>query len=86
MKLELNNIRRRWSAVRALAVRLHRDDRGAEALEKLLIVAVVVLPLLGLLIWFRDEIGDWVGDEYQEVVTPGQEDVNPPAGRTGSGP
>ena len=41
-------------------MRLHRDDRGAEGLEKLLIIAAVVLPLLGLLIWFRNEITDWV--------------------------
>jgi len=40
--------------------RLHRDERGAEGLEKLLIVAAIVLPLLGLLIWFRDELKDWV--------------------------
>jgi Flp pilus assembly pilin Flp len=40
--------------------KLHRDERGAEGLEKLLIVAAIVLPLLGLLIWFRDELKDWV--------------------------
>ena len=40
--------------------RLHRDERGAEGLEKLLIIAAIVLPLLGLLIWFRDELKDWV--------------------------
>ncbi len=40
--------------------KLHRDERGAEGLEKLLIVAAIVLPLLGLLIWFRDELRSWV--------------------------
>jgi Flp pilus assembly pilin Flp len=40
--------------------KLHRDERGAEGLEKLLIVAAIVLPLLGLLIIFRNEIRDWV--------------------------
>jgi Flp pilus assembly pilin Flp len=40
--------------------RLHQDERGAEGLEKLLIVAAIVLPLLGLLIIFRNEIKDWV--------------------------
>ena len=40
--------------------KLHRDERGAEGLEKLLIVAAIVLPLLGLLIIFRNEIKDWV--------------------------
>jgi Flp pilus assembly pilin Flp len=39
---------------------LHRDERGAEGLEKLLIIAAIVLPLLGLLIIFRNEIREWV--------------------------
>ena len=40
--------------------RFHRDERGAEGLEKLLIIAAIVLPLLGVLIFFRDEIGTWI--------------------------
>jgi Flp pilus assembly pilin Flp len=47
--------------------RLHRDERGAEGLEKLLIVAAIVLPLLGLLIIFRNEIKDWVVDLWKEA-------------------
>jgi Flp pilus assembly pilin Flp len=39
---------------------LERDETGAQGLEILLIVAAVVLPLLGLLIIFRNEIRDWV--------------------------
>ena len=42
------------------AGRLHRDERGAEGLEKLLIIAAIVLPLLGLLLYFKDEITEWV--------------------------
>ncbi|MEM8781724.1 MAG: hypothetical protein AAGE65_02615 [Planctomycetota bacterium] len=68
-------IRQAWSAVREAAVRLHRDDRGAEALEKLLIVAVVVLPLLGLLIVFRERINDWVNGNWDNVL---QTDENNP--------
>jgi Flp pilus assembly pilin Flp len=45
--------------------RLHRDERGAEGLEKLLIVAAIVLPLLGLLIIFRNEIKTWVVDMWK---------------------
>ena len=47
--------------------RLHRDERGAEGLEKLLIIAAVVLPLLGLLIIFRNEIRDWVDEIWQQA-------------------
>jgi Flp pilus assembly pilin Flp len=61
-----------------LLLRLHRDDRGAEALEKLLIVAVVVLPLLGALIFFRDEINSWVGGEWDDVVRDGGDDLPTP--------
>jgi Flp pilus assembly pilin Flp len=49
--------------------RLHRDERGAEGLEKLLIVAAIVLPLLGLLIWGRNAITEWVKKTWDEIVT-----------------
>lgn len=39
---------------------LWSDEQGAEGLEKLLIIAAIVLPLLGLLIFFRGEIMEWV--------------------------
>jgi len=44
--------------------RLHKDERGAEGLEKLLIVAAIVLPLLGVLIFFRGEIMTWVKEVW----------------------
>lgn len=48
-------------------VKLHRDERGAEGLEKLLIVAAIVLPLLGLLIVFKKRITDWVEGAWDDV-------------------
>ena len=39
---------------------LERDETGAQGLEVLLIIAAIVLPLLGLLIIFRNEIREWV--------------------------
>lgn len=47
--------------------RLHADERGAEGLEKLLIIAAIVLPLLGLLIVFRQNIGQWVTDMWTQI-------------------
>ncbi|MEM8739820.1 MAG: hypothetical protein AAGG38_15265, partial [Planctomycetota bacterium] len=54
--------------VRALATRLHHDERGAEGLEKLLIIAAVVLPLLGLLLFFRRDLEEFVNSRWEEVV------------------
>jgi Flp pilus assembly pilin Flp len=58
--------------------RLHRDESGAEGLEKLLIIAAIVLPLLGLLIFFRNEIKDWVRDLWDTQRTEAENwDVGP---------
>ena len=58
---------KRWQQLKSLALRIHRDERGAEGLEKLLIVAAIVLPLLGLLILFRNGINDWVVELWERV-------------------
>ena len=51
----------------AVLKRLHEGDRGAEGLEKLLIIAVIVLPLLGVLIAFRKTINQWVVTLWQDI-------------------
>jgi len=60
-----------------LMKRLHRDDRGAEGLEKLLIIAAIVLPLLGALIWFRNDIGNWAKSLWDSVKGDAQQPVLP---------
>lgn len=50
----------------------HRDDRGMEGLEKLLIIAAITLPLLGLLIIFRNELWNWVQGLWSTTLTDGQ--------------
>ena len=47
--------------------RLHASERGAEGLEKLLIIAAIVLPLLAVLIFARDWIKEWVGTDAQDI-------------------
>jgi len=49
------------------ARRFHRDELGSQGLEKLLIVAAIVLPLLGLLIIFRNEIKNWVVEIWKQA-------------------
>ena len=57
----------RMNRLRTLVRRFNADQRGAEGLEILLIVAAIVLPLLGLLIYFRQEIGRWVSDMWTTI-------------------
>lgn len=52
--------------------KLHADERGAEGLEKLLIIGAIVLPLLGLLIIFRGDLTEWV----KEIWTSTQDDAD----------
>lgn len=47
--------------------KLYRCEKGAEGLEKLLIIGAIVIPLLGLLVFFRSAIGEWVGDMWDDV-------------------
>ena len=56
-------IRKVWESLK----RLERDETGAQGLELLLIVAAIVLPLLGLLIIFRNEIREWVVAIWERV-------------------
>ena len=57
-------IRTTW----AMLKRLHADERGAEGLEKLLIIAAIVLPLLGILLIFKDAVIGWASDAWEKIV------------------
>jgi Flp pilus assembly pilin Flp len=47
--------------------RLERDETGSQGLEMLLIIAAIMLPLLGLLIIFRNEIRVWVVGIWEKI-------------------
>ncbi len=47
--------------------RLHNDEQGADLIEYILIVAAVALPLLGVIIWYRKDIAEWIQGSYEEV-------------------
>jgi len=57
-------MRRAW----VLAKRLYADERGAEGLEKLLIIGAIVLPLLGVLIIFRNGVKDFAKNMWNKIV------------------
>ena len=53
--------------------RLYHDEGGMEGLEKLLIIAAITLPLLGLLIVFRNELWEWVRGLWSSTLQEGQD-------------
>lgn len=63
----------RGSSIREMLVRLHRDERGAEGLEKLLIFAALVLPLLGILILYGNQLKQWLVDLWEKMTTKSNE-------------
>ncbi|MDP6380350.1 MAG: hypothetical protein QF662_03300 [Phycisphaerae bacterium] len=58
--------------------RLHTEERGAQGLELLLIIVAIVLPLLGILIVYRNEIVEWVNSKWADVSAAGNEDLPEP--------
>ena len=63
----LRTPRRTLTRIKDATVRLYRCEKGAEGIEKLLIIGAVVIPLLALLIIFRDKITDWTQDMWSDV-------------------
>ncbi|MBN2584236.1 MAG: hypothetical protein JXL80_14330 [Planctomycetes bacterium] len=60
-------------SLKSLLLRLHRDEQGAEGLEKLLIIAAFILPLLGLLMIYKEKISVWVNDFWERRVQESEE-------------
>lgn len=58
--------------VKDVLVRFGNDDGGVVKLEYLLIVAAIALPLLGLLLFYRKDIGDWVADKWEQYRAGGR--------------
>lgn len=56
-----------WNTMKSTLIKLYRDERGAEGLEKLLIIAAIVLPLLAVLLFFGDEIVEWLTDRWNDL-------------------
>ena len=51
----------------SLLGRLQRDECGAVAVEKLLLLVAIALPLVGVLIVFRDDIAKWVNEIWTGI-------------------
>lgn len=56
---------------RQLAKRLHRDTTGAMSVEKVLIIALIALPILIVLMLFRVKIVEWFRGQSSQLSDPG---------------
>lgn len=59
------------TAAKAALTRIIREEKGAEGIEKILILAAVALPLLGVLLFFSGNIRDWITEHWNSVVGTG---------------
>ena len=67
--------RTRKGSLKELLVQLHHDEQGAEGIELLLIVCAIALPLLGVLIIFRDQITEWLSAKWGDIAGRSEEPV-----------
>jgi len=58
---------RTYENTKAILARIHRDEQGDQGLEKLLIIAALALPLLGILILYGDELKEWLADKWDDI-------------------
>lgn len=54
----------------------HRDEQGADMVEYILIIAAIVLPVLAIVIIFRDKIKDWMYELFGDVQSQAEEGIN----------
>ena len=47
--------------------KLHRDERG-DAVQTVIIVALIVIPLIMVLIFFGDKIQEWLKEAYNALA------------------
>ena len=54
---------------------LHRDEGGADMVEYILVIAAIALPLVAILLIFRDKIWAWVGEQWENIVGRAEEPI-----------
>lgn len=57
--------------MKTLLSRLHQDDSGAMSVEKILILALIALPILIILIAFKGKITEWFNGQSSQLQDPG---------------
>ncbi len=68
----MKGLNMRKSKLTNLLARLHRDEQGATMLEYILIIAAVALPMVGIIIYFRNDIYEWAKELWENVRSESQ--------------
>lgn len=55
------------SRVKKFLAKLHRDEQGAMAVEKILLLALIALPIVILLFAFRKKIVEWFNGKADQL-------------------
>ena len=64
--------RRAWKRIR----QFDGDEGGADMVEYILLVAVIALPLLAVIIYYRDKIRDLLAEMFGDVENSAELDPN----------
>lgn len=64
------------SSLMSMLKYIHADEQGAEGAEKVLIIAALVLPLLAVLLFFKEKIGEWLKTQWESIQSNTQADTN----------
>jgi Flp pilus assembly pilin Flp len=57
-----------WKSAGRLLRRVYRDEQGANMVEYILIIAAVALPILAILLLYRNDLMEWVQTGWRKVT------------------
>lgn len=55
---------------------IHENEDGSEGIEKVLIIAAIVIPMLCVLLFFKEKIGEWLKSQWESILNNSQADTN----------
>ena len=55
------------NTLKSMVSRLHRDEKGADMVEYILLIAAIGIPLLAVVIFFWKDIVRWVNGKFQNM-------------------
>ena len=65
------------NTLKSMVSRLHRDEKGADMVEYILLIAAIGIPLLAVVIFFWKDIVRWVNEKFQNMKGESYEGVDP---------